>query len=60
VSRLWEKSDLLDAFIMTGPCVQPFLRNETIMLLLPQVAWCLNKTFKGSGVLILAISVVNR
>lgn len=44
VAGLWEKSDALDASFMSLPGVDPFLWDETIMLLVAQVRWRVDKT----------------
>jgi hypothetical protein len=35
VACFWEELNSLNTFIMTAPGVQPFLGDETIVLLLP-------------------------
>ena len=55
-----EKPDSLNTFIMTTPSVQPFFRDEAIVLLLPQIARGVNKAFTCSRVHVLSVTVVDR
>lgn len=43
VAGLWEKSDALDASLMSLPGVDPFLRDKAIVLLVSQVRWRVNE-----------------
>ena len=45
MSSLWEELNLLDTSVVPGPCVQPLLRDEAVVLLVAQVAWRLHETF---------------
>jgi hypothetical protein len=55
-----EKPDSLNTFIMTTPSVQPFLRDEAIVLLLPQIARGVNEAFTCSRIHVLSVAVVDR
>ena len=59
VASPWEELDSLHASIVARPGVEPFLRDEAVVVLVPQVRWRFHKAF----VAILphcSCSVVNR
>ena len=55
----WEEFDALYTLIVTGPCVDPLLWDECIVVFVTQVAWRLNET-TASLVKDTTIAVVDR
>ena len=45
VSSPWEELDSLHASIVTRPGVEPFLWDEAVVVLVPQVRWRFHKAF---------------
>lgn len=59
VACLRKELHSLDSFVVPTKSMQPFFWYEAIVLLLTQIAGCLDKTFKHSCIHILWVSVIN-